>query len=54
VHGFGLGLCIAKILVQAQGGDIWVESEPGEGSRFHFSLEKFGSPDGAEGEDTAH
>jgi PAS domain S-box-containing protein len=54
VHGFGLGLYIAKALVQAQGGDIWVESQPGEGSRFHFSLMKFGSLNEAEGEDTAH
>jgi PAS domain S-box-containing protein len=54
VHGFGLGLYIAKALVQAQGGEIWVESQPGEGSRFHFSVKKFGSLNGAEGENTAH
>jgi PAS domain S-box-containing protein len=53
-HGFGLGLYIAKALVQAQGGEIWVESQPGEGSRFLFSLKKFGSLNGAEGQDTAH
>jgi PAS domain S-box-containing protein len=53
-HGFGLGLYIAKALVQAQGGDIWVESEPGAGSRFHFSMQKFRSPDDTKGDNTAH
>lgn len=37
-EGSGLGLSIAKSLVEAQGGAIRVESKPGEGSSFFFSL----------------
>ena len=36
--GAGLGLYLAKAVVEAHGGRIWIESQPGKGTRASFTL----------------
>jgi signal transduction histidine kinase len=38
IIGTGLGLPISRAIIEAHGGHIWVESQPGQGSKFFFSL----------------
>jgi CheY-like chemotaxis protein/HPt (histidine-containing phosphotransfer) domain-containing protein len=43
--GTGLGLSISRSLVGMMGGRLWVESQPGQGSTFHFTVRLVQEPD---------
>ncbi len=39
-EGLGLGMSIAKNIIETHGGKIWVQSTPGKGTKVRFSLPK--------------
>ncbi len=41
ISGTGLGLTVCRRMVEAQQGRIWVESKPGQGATFYFTLPAF-------------
>ncbi|GAB4326920.1 MAG: hypothetical protein Kow0069_33640 [Promethearchaeota archaeon] len=52
-QGTGLGLHLVKMQVKMHGGEVWVESKPGEGSTFHFTLPAWHHGDESLEEDVA-
>jgi two-component system sensor kinase FixL len=49
-HGMGVGLSISKTIVEAHGGKIWVEPNPGGGTVFYFTLRRASEEQAADAE----
>jgi len=47
-EGSGAGLTIVRKIVKAHGGRVWLDSEPGRGSTFYFTLAPDGEPTGTQ------
>ncbi len=44
-HGMGVGLSISKTIIEAHGGRLWAEPNPGGGTVFHLTLKLAGHED---------